>query len=188
MAARKIKDEARELLGHGLPHQLAFDQLLAQYPQEKPKRIADRLRYMPSLAAKEKYRAEQRVLLALVVLSVLLSVWRAFNGLPDDLWGGIRLLRLVPFASLFLAYGVWHWHGQHVEWVGWMNILGAMGELKAVLAVADGSPLTAQLAGNVLSVAIGALALYLLHKAFPKYTKGKDPMTGAARYLFQERT
>lgn len=183
-----LKREAEELLDLGFSHQQAFDQLALQHPEAKPKKIAGLLRHRPSKAAKERYRSLHLVLLALVALSAALRIWTAFGHRQVDMEHAWRLFGLVPFATLFMAWALYHWDGQHFEWVGWMNILGAAGVFRSLSRLAEGSVLSMGEVGGILSVAIGALALYLHSKAFPKYAFHKDPMGGPGRHEFQERT
>lgn len=187
MASKKLKDEVQELLDFGFSHQQAFDQLVLQHPEVKPKKIAELLRHRPSLAAKQRYRTMHQVLLALVAISAALRLWAALDGREFDAAHAWRVVGLVPFATLFMAYALYHWDGQHFQWVGWMNLLGAAGALRMVSHVIAGDSFTLGEFGSLISVAIGALALYLHSKAFPKYSFHKDPTGGPGRHEFQER-
>lgn len=183
-----LKQEVEELLDVGYSHQQAFDQLVLQHPEVKPKKIAELLRHRPSRVAKERYKTLHQILLALVVISAALRIWTAFGHRTIDMEHAWRLIGLVPFATLFMAYALYRWDGQHFQWVGWMNILGAAGVFRSLSRLTEGSVLSMGEEGGILSVAIGALALYLHSKAFPKYTFHKDPMGGPGRHEFRERS
>lgn len=187
MAKKKLKQEVEEMLDLGFSHQQVFDQLVLQHPEVKSKKIAELLRNRPSRAAKERYKVLHQILLALVVISAALRIWTAFGHRTIDMEHAWRLIGLVPFATLFMAYALYHWDGQHFQWVGWMNILGAAGALRIVSSAVSGGALSLGEFGSVIAVAIGALALYLHSKAFPKYSFHKDPMGGPGRHVFQEQ-
>lgn len=188
MALRTLKEEVNELLDLGFSHQQVFDQLVLQHPDAKPRRIAGLLQHRPSLAAKERYRHPHRALLALVAMSVLVRIWAVVDGHSMDTRPAWRLIGLVPFATLFMAYALYRWDGRHFQWVTWMNLVGAVGALRILSGlVVEGNRLTLGEAGSVISLAIGALALYLHNVAFPKYIFHKDPLGGPGRHEFKER-
>lgn len=184
MAGNKIGEQAVELLSLGLSKQQVFDQLHAEHPEQRPKKLAELLRYMPTQQARERYRDLQRLLLALIVLSVVLRIGHSV-GNGDVHWErGYPLISLVPFASILFGWGVYHWHGQHFGWVGWINVLGAISLLSRVRHLAGGAPITWPLGADLLSGAIGALSLYLFIKVFPDYRTAKDPITGIKYHAF----
>ncbi len=187
MAQKKLKQEVEEMLDMGFSHQQAFDQLVLQHPEAKPKKIAELLRHRPSRVAKERYRTLHHVLLALVAISAALRLWMAFDGRTIDAEHAWRLVGLVPFATLFMAYALYNWDGQHFQWVGWMNMLGAVGVLRMMRHVVSEGHVAQGEVGSIVAVVIGALALYLHGNAFPKYSYHKDPMGGPGRHVFQER-
>jgi hypothetical protein len=186
MASGKPKEQALELLALGLNKQQVFDQLRLEHPKQRPGKLARLLRYMATRHAQERYRDLQRLLLACIVLSVVLRLWRSVGGSELHWEDAHRWFSLVPLASIGLAWGVYHWHGQHFGWVGWMNLLGAMSLLGGLGRLADGAPFTWSLGSDVLSAVIGGLALYLFIKVFPEHKTEKDPMTGEKRYVFPE--
>jgi hypothetical protein len=188
MAKDHYKREAQELLDLGYSHQQAFDQLVLRHPEVKPRRIANWLRHRPSLAAKQRYKSLWQVLLGLIVLAVLVQVGRSWSAVHADLPHWWRFFKLVPLATLFLAWGIYNWEGPHFEWVGWMNILGAVGVLRSLSRFANGGSLSLAEVSAVLFLAIGGLALYVHSKAFPKYSFVKDPMGGPGRPVFHDRS
>lgn len=185
---QKVKrEQIDELLDLGYSHQQAFEQLVVQYPEDKPKRIARMLEHRPSKAAKERYRTLHQVLLGLVALSTLLRVWASFSARSVDMEHAWRLFSLVPVATLFMAYALYRWDGEHFKWVGWLNIFGGMGVLSVLSKVMAGGALSLGEVGGLVALAIGILALYLHGRAFPKYIFHKDPMGGPGRHEFRER-
>ena len=187
MARQDLKQDVQDLLDVGFSHQQAFDQLVLQHPEAKPGKIAELLRHRPSRVAKERYRTLHQVLLVLVAASAALRVWAAFSERGLDAQPAWRFIGLVPFATLFMAYALYRWDGRHFQWVGWMNILGAAGVLRILPhVVSRGSISTGEL-GSIIAVAIGALALFLHSKAFPKYGFRKDPMGGPGQHVFTDR-
>ena len=187
MARKKLKQEVEEMLDMGFSHQQVFDQLVLQHPEAKPKKIAELLKHRPSRAAKERYKTVHQMLLALVVVSAALRIWTAFGHRTFDMEHPWRLIGLVPFATLFMAYALYRWDGQHFQWVGWMNMLGAVGVLRMLPHVVSEGHVAQGEVGSIMAVAIGALALYLHSKAFPKYSYHKDSMGGPGRHEFEER-
>ncbi len=186
MSNKAIKAKVRELLDFGLPKQQVFDNLMLEFPATKPGKLAEWLRYMPSLSARERYRNLHLGLLAIIVLSAAVRVLR------QVLHGGVHLdqatayLSLVPIATLLVGWSLYRWQGQVFEWVGWGNLMGVFGLFKGLnLFVKDGGDPWA-LSARLLGVAIGAIALFLAHKVFAKPKKEKDPMTGAVRMLFPQ--
>ncbi len=181
---KAIKRKADELLGYGFTHQQVLDQLMAEHPEVKPKKIAEHLRYRPSLQAREQYRGLHQVLLAIIVLSAALRVWHASIGRQFTLDQPTAFITLVPIATLLVGYTIYTWQGHVFQWVGWGNLLGITALIKAVRAMANGIPPDGEVLLSVLSVSIGAISLFLFTKAFPKYRKEKDPMSGQERYVF----
>ncbi len=182
---KAIRTKAEELLGYGMTKQQAFDTIMIEFPEARPKKVAELLRYRTTLWSRERFRKVHLVLMALIATAALL---RIAGPLLND---GVRLdmatayLSLVPIATLLLGYTLYRWQGEVFEWVGWGNVLGALGLMGAVRRVVSDGEEPWDLLMKLLSVAIGVVALYLARKVFTKPVLVKDPGGMApARYEF----
>jgi hypothetical protein len=187
MGMKAIKRKAAEHLGYGLPKQQTFDLLMAEFPEARQKKVAEVLRYMPTQQARERFRDMHLLLLGLIAASALLRL------VPAVLQDAIRwdmptaYLSLVPIASLLLGYSIYRWQGHVYEWVGWGNVLGAAGMVKAFTALNNGGGDVQQALQSALSVGVGALALYLAHQVFAKPKVEKDALEKrVVRVVFPE--
>ncbi|MBK9176951.1 MAG: hypothetical protein IPM46_11595 [Flavobacteriales bacterium] len=182
--SKAIRNKAKELLGFGIPKQAVFDTLVIEHPEAKLKKIAELLRYMPTLWSKERYRGMHLALLGLIAVSALLRVlgpvWQ--NAIRWDM--PTAYLSLVPIASLLVGWSIYVWQGQVFEWVGWGNVFGATGLISALGAMAKGQGDAGLILANALTAGIGALALYLAHQVFAKPKVVKDPSGGPDRFVF----
>jgi hypothetical protein len=185
MSNKKMRTKAEELLDFGMTKQQVYDFLLLEFPEAKPKKVAEVLRYRPTLWAKERFRELHSVLLGLIALSALLRM------LPAVMQDTIRwdmptaYLSLVPIATLLLGYSLFVWQGEVFEWVGWGNVMGALGLLSSLKGLNMQDADLGALLMKVLSIAIGAIALYLARKVFAKPEVVKDPLGQAKlRYVF----
>jgi len=184
--SKAIRDKAKELLGFGMPKQAVFDTIVIEHAEAKPKRIADVVRYLPTLASRERYRNLHLLLLGLIVLYGALRVAQPILAGQVDWALSYRLVSLAPIATVLLGWSVWRWQGQVFQWVGWMNLLGAPGLLKALGRLNADTSDTWPIGLSALSVGIGALALYLAHRVFAKHKVEKDPVGGPERCVFPE--
>lgn len=185
MSNKVIRTKVDELLGYGMSKQQVFDNMMLEFPDARPKKVAEVLRYRPTLWSRERFR---KVHLALLVLIAAAALLRIAGPL---LYDGVRLdmssayLSLVPIATLLLGYTLYRWQGEVFEWVGWGNVLGALGLMGAVRRVVSNGEEPWDLLMKLLSVAIGVVALYLARKVFTKPVLVKDPGGMApARYEF----
>lgn len=185
MSKKKIRTKAEEMLGYGMSKQQVYDLLVLEFPEAKPKKIAEMLRYRPTLWSKERFRNLHLTLLGIIALSALLRM------VPAVLQDTIRwdmptaYLSLVPIATLLLGYSLFVWQGEVFEWVGWGNVLGAFGLLGSLKDLDMQDADLGALLMKVLSIAIGAIALYLARKVFQKPQVVKDPFGQAPpRYVF----
>ena len=186
MSNKAIRTKAEELLYFGIPKQQVFDNLLLQFPEAKPKKVAKVVRYLPSLLARERYRTLHLILLGLIAASALLRIARPLMHGTIGMDQATAYLSLVPIATVLMGYSLYRWQGQVFEWVGWGNMVGAFGLLNDLSHfVKDGGDLWT-LSGRLLSVSIGGVALYLAHRVFTKPKMEKDPMTGSERAVFRE--
>ncbi|MBX2980595.1 MAG: hypothetical protein KF905_15010 [Flavobacteriales bacterium] len=186
MSKKAIKNKAKELLGYGLSKQQTYDLLMSEFPEAKPKKVAEELRYMPTLQAKAQYRELHRLLLAGIVLLAAIRVVPVLVDVDFAWERSYRLVGLVPFASLLLGSSIWRWQGQVFQWVGWMNVIGVGATIKALTELYNGNGNGMQAAQSAVSVGIGALALYLAYRVFAKPKVDKDPLGGPDRVVFQE--
>jgi len=185
MSNKAIRTKAEELLGYGMTKQQAFGILMLEFPEAKPKKVAELLRYRPTLWSRERFRGMHLALLALIAVSALLRVLGAVLVDTIRMDMPTAYLTLVPIATVLLGYSLYRWQGEVFEWVGWGNVLGAFGLLNAFRQVVEKDADLGLLFMKVMSVAIGALSLYLARKVFAKPREIKDPMGQApARFVF----
>ena len=182
-----IRKKAEELLGFGMAKQQVFDNLMLEFPEAKPKKVAEVLRYRPTLWSRERFRGIHLALLALIAASAFLRVLGAVLQDSFRMDMPTAYLSLVPIASLLLGYSMYRWQGEVFEWVGWGNLAGALGLFKALRQFVAHEADLGDLCLKLVSVAIGALALYLARKVFAKPKEVKDPLGQVApRYQFPE--
>ena len=74
MSTKAIQRKADELLSFGMNKQQVFDNLLLEFPVAKPKKVADLVRYRPTLWSRERYRSAHLALLALIAATALLRI------------------------------------------------------------------------------------------------------------------
>ncbi|MCW5900524.1 MAG: hypothetical protein KIT10_14765 [Flavobacteriales bacterium] len=186
MARKAIKRKASELLGYGLPKQQAFDLLMAEFPDAKPKKVAEALRYMPTLHVRERYGKLHLLLLAVILAHALLRLLPTLLNVEVDFANTYRLIGLVPLATLLLGWSIYRWQGEVMMWVGWANVaaLGTVVSKSHVFARGEADAL--YIASIALPVLVGVLALLLVYLAFPGYKVEKDPMGGPVRVVFRE--
>lgn len=187
MSNKAIQRKADELLGYGMTKQQVFNNLLLEFPEAKPKKVAELLRHRPTRWSRERFRGVHLALLGLIALSALLRI------LGPVLQDSIRwdmptaYLTLVPIATLLLGYTIYCWQGQVFAWVGWGNVLGAFGLVNAFRQFLEHAVDLGDLLMKLMSVAIGVLSLYLAHKVFAKPKEVKDALGQLpSRYVFPE--
>ncbi len=185
MSTKAIKRKAAEHLDFGIPKQQVYGLLLAEHPAAKPKKVAEVLRYMPTLMARERFGALHLALLGLIGLYGLLRVLRPILE-PDFSWEmSYRLVSLVPIATLLMGWSIYRWQGRVFRWVGWMNVIGVGAMIRTLTDLNNGGGDVQQALQSALSVGVGALALYLAHHVFAKPKVEKDPLGAAPpRYVF----
>lgn len=182
--SKAIRAKALEYLSFGMPKQAVFDTLVVEHPESKPKKIAETLRYMPTLVARQRYRGLHIALMAVIIASAALRVLRPVLQDAIRMDQATAYLSLVPIATLLVGWTIYRWQGQVLMWVGWANIasIGTFVKQSAVFARGDADPWF--IVFTALPVVIGILALLLVWLAFPAYQEAKDPMSGAVRYVF----
>lgn len=186
MGMKAIKKRVTELLGYGLPKQQTYDLLMSEFPEAKPKKVAEVLRYMPSSQARERYGNVHRALLLTIALLAVLRIAHPLLD-PDYDWANaFKYVSLVPIATVLVGWSIYRWQGQVLMWIGWANLasIGTFVRHSAKFASGNADPWFVAFAA--LPVLIGVLALVLLYFAFPGYTVEKDPLGGPDRVLFRE--
>ncbi len=180
-----MRTKADELLGYGMSKQQVFDLVVQEFPEVRPGKVADHIRYRPTLWSRERYRTAHLVLLALIAGSAFLRVLGPVLEKTLRLDQATAYITLVPIASLLLGFSMYRWQGQVFEWVGWGNLLSAIGLISAFgRFVKDGGDHWA-LVMKVMAVTIGSLSIYLARKVFAKPEEVKDRMGQAPpRYVF----
>jgi hypothetical protein len=184
MSRSAQKRTAKELFDLGFAHQQVFDQVMMEHPDAKPKRVAEMVRQMPTVFAKERFAQLHQLLLGVILLSSALRLVQAqFVG-----WGhwthGLRLFTLVPIATVLVGYAIYRWNGEVLKWVGIGNLLGGLGFIRHLDDLFTGDIDPWRVTFEVLSLAIGALAFYLYKEAFPKYRVENDHTGAPGRITF----
>lgn len=185
MSRSAQKRTAKELFDLGFAHQQVFDQVMMEHPDAKPKRVAEMVRQIPTVFAKERFAQQHQLLLGIILLSSALRLVQAqFEG-----WGhwthGLRLLTLVPIATVLVAYAIYRWNGEVLKWVGIGNLLGGLGFIRHLDDLFTGDFDPWRFTFEVLSLAIGILAFYLYKQAFPKYRMENDHSGAPVRITFE---
>lgn len=159
---------------------------MAEFPEAKPKKVAEALRYMPSLQARERYRMLHLGLLSAIALLALVRVAPPLLSTDLEWLNFHRLQGLVPFATLLLGWSIYRWQGQVLMWVGWANVATIGTVVSKSYVFARGEADAFYIASIALPVLVGVLALLLVYLAFPGYKVEKDPLGGPERVVFRE--
>lgn len=172
----RIRKQARERIELGYSRQHVLDELVLEYPDARPKRIARLVRYIPSLAARYHYRTEQQMLLGAIALFAVLELVRPILDADFHADSAFQWFRVVPFATIFLGIAVYRYRGEVYQWLALINFGSAMGLLGLAEELVEGRVDPWELTRGLLSLAICALAWHLSVKLFPDFKLQKDPL------------
>lgn len=186
MARKNLKREADELLGYGYTHQQAFDQLVIEFPDKKPKKVAELLSNRPSLEARQRYRTLHLLLLAIIALNAVLKVMHTWDPVEIERGFSYRWINLVPIATVLVGYTLYVWQGEVFRWIGWVNAVAGLGLLRHLSRLSSGHFDPWDATFDSLSFSIGLICLFLQYRAFPKYKEHKDPLGGLPTFVFQQ--
>lgn len=176
MDRKRIRKEAEERISYGFSRQHVYDELALQYPEVKPKKLAEVVRYIPSLAAREHYKQAQQALLYAVIATGVVSLLKPIlSGEFNELALG-KVIRFAPIATIFLGFSVYRWRGEVYQWLGFVNLMSSLGLLAGMSSIMSGEADPWSLINGGLALAICVLAFHLHRDLFPKYTEEKDPL------------
>lgn len=176
MGKKDIRRKVEERIGFGYTRQHVFDELVLEHPEEKRKKIAEVVRYVPSLVARERYKVYQQGLLAAIVAYAVLQLARPLLDGEFNEVGTFKFVRLLPFATIFMGIAVYRWRGEVLPWLTFMNAFSVFPLLNDLGELAKGSVDPWEFARHFLSLTIAALAWYLTSRMYPKYKEEKDPL------------
>lgn len=185
MQQKLLRRRAEELAGYGYSRQHVFETLRLEHPEVKPTKVADLVRYIPSLAAREHFKPYHQALLACIIGFALLQLLKPLIADEVELDTNWRTLRLFPIATIFLGIAVYRYRGEVLQWLAFINGIQVFALIADLNELTNGRVEPWSFAQHALCVAIAALAAYLLVKMYPKYRSEKDPLGNMpARVVF----
>ena len=166
MGKRDIRKavEAKVELGYSRQH--AFDEMRLERPELGVKRLADIVRHVPSLAARQRYRVEQGALLAAIAASVLLQFIHSPSIYGAQAEDAKAFLFAIPLASIGMGIGIFRYHAQLYRWLMILTLCGIFRRI-GVIHFEETDPWT--IAHYALAVAIAGLAFFLHVKLASNY-------------------
>lgn len=107
--------DAKIALGYSRQH--AYDELRLEYPEASSRKLANLVRYTPSLAARQRYRTEHGALLMATGLHVLLPVMHVFAMPGRQSLFGQGLFAAIPFAMIGIAIAIARYRLHVLPWL-----------------------------------------------------------------------
>ncbi|MEO8733013.1 MAG: hypothetical protein ABI373_01645 [Flavobacteriales bacterium] len=174
MGKREIRKAVEAKIELGYSRQHAFDEMRLERPETDLKRLADAVRYVPSLSARQHYRVEQGALLAVIAASALLQFIHAPEILQGQAVDAKTILLAIPVASIALGIGILRYHAQLYRWLAILSMYGIFRRM-GVVHVEEMDAWT--IAHYALTVASAALAFFLHTRLASNYRvlPGIDP-------------
>ena len=114
--------KAKIALGYGRQH--AFDEMHLEHPDIRTKKLADIVRYTPSMVARQRYLAEYGALLVAVGLYVALPVMHSFSIPGGRSYFGPGIFAAFPFAMMGLGIAVARYRLHVLPWLMVVTFLG----------------------------------------------------------------
>jgi hypothetical protein len=157
--------EAKVALGYSRQH--AFDEMRLEHPELDVLRLAEAVRYVPSLAARQRYRVEQGALLAAIAASAFLQFIHAPGIYGAQAVDARAFLFAIPVATVALGVGIGRYHAKLYRWLALLSLYGIFRRMGVVrYEELDVWPM----AFYALSAVTAGLAFYLHMKLATNYT------------------
>lgn len=167
MGKRDIRRAVMAKIALGYSRQHAFDEMRLEQPTIGVERLADVVRYTPSLAARQRYRIEQGALLGAIAAAALLQFIHAPMIFPDHAIDTKTLLMAIPLGTIILGAGVARYHVQLYRWLALLSLYGIFRRMG--IDELDRPDLWT-IAHYVLTISIAGLAFFLNMKLASKYS------------------
>jgi hypothetical protein len=156
--------EAKIELGYSRQH--AFDEMRLERPEPGVKRLADIVRYVPSLAARQRYRVEQGALLAAIAASALVQFIHSPSIYGVQAVDAKAILYAIPLASIAMGVGIHRYHAKLYKWLGFLSVYGIFRRMGVMRFEEMDAWMIAHYA---LAAAIAGLAFFLHGKLASNY-------------------
>ena len=184
---RAIRKRAEELAEEGLGRQHIYDQILLEGTTLKEEKVAEIVRWVPSLAAREAYKVPHALLLVVLWAVAVLKSWAGLSLAAEKGWGALIFMILLPSATVYMAVMIAKYRGQYYRWAAFLAIYGLLRNFGMILKELD--PLSVL---DILpAVIIAVLGLYLHNKAVPEaeekletYLNDQGQKRGRKVYVF----
>ena len=176
MKRRELRKAAAAKIALGYSRQHAYDELRIEEPTADNEDLADAVRYTPSLMAREHFKNERTILIALVVALAIFYFWQIAALIHDQ--SSLRRLLSLGFPLSLLALGVsstgtW---GRAYSFIMFLALYGGFQWWNKMDDPDFTDPLT--ITWLSLTLAVIALSWYLRKKLTSNYIMQRDPREG----------
>ncbi|MGV9013808.1 MAG: hypothetical protein ACOH13_14540 [Flavobacteriales bacterium] len=176
MKRRELRKAAAAKIALGYSRQHAYDALRVEEPTADNEDLADAVRYTPSLMAREHFKSERNILIALVVALALFYFWQIASLIHDQ--SSLRRLISLGFPLSLLALGIsstGSW-GRTYSFIMFIALYGGFQWWSKNDTLKFTDPLT--IIWLSLTSAVIALSWYLRRELTSDYTMQQDPREG----------
>lgn len=166
MTRRQIRKEAERLVKDGLGRQQVFDILKHQGAGMDDEKLARIVRYVPSMAARQRYKVPHAVLLALLWVT---AVAKSLYGIGMAMESGrsvILAALMLPIVTIILGIGIAMYRTRAYHTVAFLSAIG----LVRYISRTDWSTFDPfNTIDLVVAAAMIALSWYLFNKVASNY-------------------
>lgn len=176
MKRRELRKAVAAKIALGYTRQHAYDELRMEEPTPDNEDLADAVRYTPSLLAREHFKNERNILIALVVALATFYFWQIAALIHDQ--SSLRRLLSLGFPVSLLALGIssmGKW-GRSYSFIMFLALYGGFQWWSKMEEPDFTDPLTTL--WLALTLAVIALSWYLRKKLTSDYIMQRDPREG----------
>ena len=125
MTKKEIRRAARDMILAGSTRQQAFV-AMQQQSTEPAEKVADLVRYIPTLEARRKYHTPWVALIVLMLLGVLVKVFLGYLVMLENGNAWWPALLLMPLVNVLLTVGVIQYRGETFRFITFLTVIGVL--------------------------------------------------------------
>lgn len=174
MTRKELRKAAEQMVQAGMGRQQVFNELRVQsgLPEEK---VAQVVRYVPSLESRERYMTAQAMLIGLLVLTIVIKLGIALLQVIQVGLAWTPFIFLLPLINIALLYGVVTYRGRAYHFVG----LFAFFTLTRIVFDLNSSTSWFVWVDVAIAAALLGLGYFLNSKMVPGYQEVKEKYVNA---------